>query len=83
MCRHLVRDHAISVLNHCLSWYKFTDTHLLYTPAQNQNQTAMHCKILQCKCVSLAWQFVHAVHEHGDFLETYFTRYGSNAFEVW
>jgi len=30
MCRHLVRGHAISVLNHCLQWYKFADTHLYH-----------------------------------------------------
>jgi len=31
MCRHLVRGHAISIFNHCLSWYKFADTHLYHS----------------------------------------------------
>jgi len=26
---------------------------------------------------------VHAAHEQGDLLDTYFTRYDSNAFKVW
>jgi len=30
MYRHLVRGHA-SVLNHCLSWYTFVDTHLYHS----------------------------------------------------
>ena len=41
ICRHLVRRHAISVLNHCLSWYKFVDTHLL--PLQTVNQCDTRC----------------------------------------
>jgi len=30
-----------------------------------------------------AWQLVHAVLEHGDFLRDIFHKLGSNAFKMW